>query len=425
MSGIYKAAAWAAYMLLWSLAGLYLVPDLQYLGEFLLFVSAALVTPRLKNLWHEPVALCILLLLAMHVLRMALNVAQGAGFSDVLRNGHRVFLYLVPLVFALVLNARGDIQRAIDVSAAMVFVAALSYLIVRIGVADLGYVTEIDPESGAPRVRHIVFELMFVFGILLLASGLVIANPVRRLVYLAHYVAALAVIVDSYFRSLLLAFLFCSTVALIGLGAKGRNAARTLATVTGVVMIGAIVALTSGNAALITQRLGSLAGEIESQAGTFLSRVIIWQVRYDAATEGGKTAFGFGFVAAKTDDDATVEDRILDPLIMDNDNGYASVLVAYGYFGFVVFGILYAVTLVDSIRTFNRSQGLMAALSITVAAVSMSNLLVSFFRDFFLWLYSVLAFGFILGVYLAAKRHTFDARPSPSAATVRPTRPGP
>ena len=400
-----KNLVWTSYIFMWSFAGIYLMPNIQSLGELLFFFLAGLCLIRFWRSTNDGVIFCIFMILVFHLFRIVLNAIDGVDLHDVFRNAHRIFLYFVPIVFGVILRKYEDVKTALMIVAWMLIISATSYFIVRIGISDLGYLVEEDAASGAMRIRHILFEFIYIFGILFLSLSLSANNNKRKTFYAVLYLISLAVIVDSYFRSLLIGFLFCTLVVLLLSAIKHRKVLSKSFKTLFFIGIGGFIFLCANNPGILVARISEqLVDEVQTQTGTFLSRMVIWNVRSDAVMADNRLALGYGFVSSKQDEEALLADRILNPVMMDSDNGYASLLVAYGVLGFIVFGVFYAVLLIDSIKLYRFSDGELASIAMTVIAVLFSNLLISFFKDFFLWVYSVLSFGLLIGIYLSMKR---------------------
>lgn len=296
-----------------------------------------------------------------------------------------VSMLVVYVLAAGLLSGEERIRRTVDVvGASFIVPAAVALYQISTGIANYG--------SGFRRIQSTFahpnpFAFYLVFILALFLGQAVTSSGWRKWISVCIVAASGALLVQTYTRS-----------AWIG--------ALAVVLVFGALQSRALLLLAPLSIWLILRGVPSIGARLEDpMGGSFASRLEIWGVlleRWSNVTSQGRTPVttaidrliglgpgGFGSLL--------FSDRIVWP-----HNDYLRVLVEYGMFGLILFLLLYAVLIIMAYRTWRRSSGPVKPIALSLIAVSLAYLIVSFTDNLFAMTVNQVYFFAIAGLVAAA-----------------------
>lgn len=250
------------------------------------------------------------------------------------------------------------------------------------------YPTFLDAGSGYLRIYFHGYQFSVVCFFLILAIlKFQTGNSKSKIFYTLLLTGILLLMFFSFFRAFFILPLIIAVFFFVGSVIKKNR----------LLFVGLIAFLGVGfivlnNSRNYKERYLSLLPSNLSNDATTLSRLILFTTKYDFLESKNELLFGNGFMLKKERyDDELIEDRILNPLILDNDNGYANLLITMGFFGMIVFTISYIRVLKQHFSFYKQTNNSFhKAIYYSAFLFGIYTLLVSFVNDFFIWPYALL-----------------------------------
>ena len=374
-------------------------------GELLLMAAVSLnwravfgrlASPQSRT-FVDTIMVVLLIFVTLNIVR---NISAGYPLEEVLRNSRRMFYYTFYFLLVASIRDRELLVKAVKILTVLFMVGALSYFITLL--FDVPLASRIVYSYGAeaesfPRVYHVIFPMAVVVGFIHFSMLLTGVRQVYGVSSRAAFMTATLLVYLSYYRNYYVTYLVGLLVIAMAEGClRPRALVRAGATLVFVatVVLGGLSLV--GVLGPTIERMGTLGIEASDLSGTVASRIVIWGIRYDTISSINPL-LGAGFIWEQ-DPDRTTEDVILDPLVPDNDNGYAAALVLLGFVGIALFVLLYlAVLRLAAGLLRSQPRDIERVLSISSVGLAVYVLMNNIGLDNFYWPYAVLPNLVLLG----------------------------
>ncbi|HLP17306.1 MAG TPA: O-antigen ligase family protein [Bacteroidota bacterium] len=335
-------------------------------------------------------------------IRLVFNLFEYPLFEAV-KNYSAMLNYFSFFFFLTAFKNDEEMERVFKGMQILLMIGLTSFMIQYLFQLDFNWKFEYSEEFGA-RVRHVIFPMAIIFGLYSFAA-LITSNPIRsRLFNIAMFIGCSVIIYLSFYRNYYLTYPLGLLVIFLTSVLKNKKKVVPLLKYSAILAIVFLIMGGLGVFELIDARLSSISNEIAHNSGTFAVRFLIWEVKYDAISQINPL-FGIGFAwdtsvtASPGDSDYISMLAINNPLNIDTDNGYATILVVLGFVGIFIYLLMHLRMLMIA-RSLLRKSLSEFHKSITLTAIGFVCyvLISNFGLDNFYWPYAVIPNMFLFAI---------------------------
>lgn len=338
------------------------------------------------------------------VIQVLRSFIRGNDIYAIFSNAHN-FLFYPSSFFIIYIAAKLNTERTLNYFVLPFFFLCISFYVSKF-ITPLHRV-EGGREGSSYDYQRIYFHgyqfsILVFFYLLSLLKFVKMDSFSKKYITWSSLILVFFILFFSYFRAF-----FMGPVMIFLLFYTGSNLKKKI--LFGAVSLVLIIFLINLFPALADRYLVVLDEGFEDDP-TSIGRLFIFLVRYDYLEASNSLIFGDGFMLPKEDYSLyTINERMANPLILDNDNGYAGLLVVMGFFGILTFIIGYLKSSLQYYSFYKQSKiPYNKAVYFTAYVFAIYVLLISFVNDFFIFPYALMPVIFINAIAIATHRNEIN-----------------
>jgi hypothetical protein len=380
----------------------YGIVDKNYYRLFFLFLSTisfgVLVKYNFRLLKKYNFLYFSLIITCICFFQIIRSYTRGLGIEVVLANAQN-FLFYLSTFFLVYIIVKFGVKNVL-----YSLIIPLLFLIITFYYSK--YFTPLFKVGGSRDFSNFNYQRIYFHGYQLSIFGFFfIASTLRFFTFKINHKIGIIILVTIFLFILFLSYFrafFLGPIIIILLFYTGNNFKKKIAYgLIALVLLYFIVKLFPA----LADRYLVVFDEGISDDPTSLGRLIIFLIRFQFLLDNNSLFFGDGFMLPKEDYTLyTLEERISNPLIFDNDNGYAGLLVATGFLGVIIMIYCHIKSALQYYSFYKKTQTpLYKSIYFTAYVFSIYVILISFVNDFFIFPYALMVVVFVNALAIAAK----------------------